>query len=177
MHATRTLTRRPARAAKEAATGPPGRPRESRRLSAHAGRWSVEHWKTATALWVLLVAVAVTTGALVGARMLTNAQMSTGETARAEQMLADAGFDTPASEAVIVRSETRRKSPDARASVAEVYSSGSASSAAARAFDSSSTANDDVTQTRRLSQLHARAGQVLFSFWKRSSATIPSCRS
>jgi len=76
-------------------------------LAARAGRWSANHWKTAVALWVAFVAVAVVLGMTVGTHTLSAAEQATGESARAEQLLGSAGFDTPAAESVIVRSETR----------------------------------------------------------------------
>src|SRR6266511_1489518 len=73
-------------------------------LAARAGRWSAAHWKTAVAVWVAFVAVAIGVGTSVGTHKLSMSEQSTGETARAEQILASAGFKTPASEAVLVRS-------------------------------------------------------------------------
>ncbi len=76
-------------------------------LAARAGRWSAAHWKTAVAVWVAFVAVAIGVGTSVGTHKLSMSEQSTGETARAEQILASAGFKTPASEAVLVRSHNR----------------------------------------------------------------------
>jgi RND superfamily putative drug exporter len=73
-------------------------------LAARAGRWSAAHWKTALAVWVAFVVVAIGVGTSVGTHKLSLSEQSTGETARAEQILAGAGFKTPASEAVLVRS-------------------------------------------------------------------------
>src|SRR5436309_1658331 len=80
---------------------------DSFNLAARAGRWSAAHWKTAVAVWVAFVAVAIVVGTSVGTHKLSMSEQSTGETARAEQILASAGFQTPASEAVLVRSKTR----------------------------------------------------------------------
>ncbi|MFL5929274.1 MAG: MMPL family transporter [Gaiellaceae bacterium] len=88
-------------------------------IAARAGRWSSAHWKTATFGWLALVAAAVAIGSLVGTRRLTDAESSQGETARAQQILAGAGFDDSAGEAVLVESKGRAK-PDAVA--AEVRS-------------------------------------------------------
>jgi RND superfamily putative drug exporter len=88
----------------------PSRPeREPSRynLAARAARWSAAHWKTAVALWIALVAVAIGLGTAVGTHELSLSEQSTGETARAEQILASAGFKTPAAESVLVRSSTR----------------------------------------------------------------------
>jgi uncharacterized membrane protein YdfJ with MMPL/SSD domain len=76
-------------------------------FAARAARWSAEHWKTAVAVWVAFVAVAIGLGMTVGTHTLSVSEQSTGETARAEQILASAGFKTPASESVLVRSSTR----------------------------------------------------------------------
>src|SRR2546430_1451484 len=76
-------------------------------FAARAGRWSAGHWKTAVALWVAFVAVAIGLGTTLGTHTLSASEQATGEAARAEQLLGSAGFDTPAAESVIVRSETR----------------------------------------------------------------------
>jgi RND superfamily putative drug exporter len=76
-------------------------------IAARAARWSAAHWKTAVAIWIALVAVAIGLGTTVGTHMLTASEQATGETARAEQILTSAGFKTPASESVLVRSSTR----------------------------------------------------------------------
>jgi putative drug exporter of the RND superfamily len=90
-------------------------------LAARAGRWSVEHWKSATVFWIVLVVVAVAAGRVAGTHKLTDSEQATGETARAEQILAGAGFATPANEAVLVRSSTLTAAdPAFRASVRAV---------------------------------------------------------
>jgi hypothetical protein len=90
-------------------------------FAARAGRWSAAHWKTATALWLLFVVVAVVLGRVAGTHKLSDAEQSTGETARAEQILASAGFGTPAYESVLVRSSTVTASdPAFRAAVHSV---------------------------------------------------------
>ena len=72
-------------------------------LAARAGRWSAAHWKAATLGWLLLVAGAVALGVGVGTKTLTDVEQSNGETARAEQILADAGIKPAASESVLVQ--------------------------------------------------------------------------
>jgi len=76
-------------------------------FAARAARWSALHWKTAVAVWIAFVAVAIGLGTTFGTQMLSVSEQSTGETAQAEQILASAGFKTPASESVLVRSSTR----------------------------------------------------------------------
>src|SRR3954462_10308982 len=91
----------------------------SRNFAARAGRWSANHWKTAVALWIALVAVAVVLGMRVGTTTRSAADQATGEAARAEQLLGSAGFDTPAAESVIVRSGTRSVADPAFRSTAQ----------------------------------------------------------
>src|SRR4051794_14268177 len=83
-------------------------------MTARAARWSAAHWKTATALWLAFVAAAVVLGGMAGSKQLDDVESSTGETARAEAILADAGFRTPASEAVLVQSRTGDVAHEAR---------------------------------------------------------------
>jgi RND superfamily putative drug exporter len=73
-------------------------------LAARAGRWSAEHWKTATLGWVAFVVSAVALGQAVGIVNLTDSEQGTGETARAQAVLARAGFKTPAGESVLIKS-------------------------------------------------------------------------
>jgi uncharacterized membrane protein YdfJ with MMPL/SSD domain len=75
-------------------------------LAERAGRWSAAHWKSATAVWVVFVAVAIAVGAVAGTRTLTDSEQSDGEAARAAQMLAAAGFHNRADESVLVQSRT-----------------------------------------------------------------------
>ena len=92
-------------------------------IAGRMGRWSAAHWKTATFGWLALVAIALVAGQTVGTRMLTNAEMSQDGSARAETILARAGFEPPASEVVLVQSGTSRPGdPAFRAAVADVTS-------------------------------------------------------
>jgi putative drug exporter of the RND superfamily len=81
-------------------------------IAARAGRWSAAHWKTATFGWLALVVAAVAVGSLVGTKPLTDAEGSQGETARAQQILARAGWDNSAGEAVLVHANSSVR-PDA----------------------------------------------------------------
>ena len=76
-------------------------------FAARAARWSALHWKTAIAIWIAFVAIAIGLGRTMGTHELSVSESSTGETARGEQILASAGFDTPAAESVLVRSSSR----------------------------------------------------------------------
>jgi RND superfamily putative drug exporter len=93
----------------------------SRNLAARAGRWSATHWKTATAIWIVVVLAAIAAGSMAGTHKLSDAEQATGETARAEQILGSAGFSTPASESVLVKSPTLTAAdPAFRSAVASV---------------------------------------------------------
>jgi hypothetical protein len=74
-------------------------------LAARAGRWSAEHWKTATFGWLALVAVAAILGMMAGINKLTDDEQGTGETATAQQILADSDFRRPATESVLIQSK------------------------------------------------------------------------
>jgi RND superfamily putative drug exporter len=80
-------------------------------FAARAGRWSAAHWKIATFGWLALVVAAVALGSMAGTRKLTDVENAQGETARAEKILANAGFDKSATEAVLVQSRGGAK-PD-----------------------------------------------------------------
>jgi len=94
---------------------------ERQNLAARAGRWSAAHWKTATFAWIAFVIAAVAIGRAAGIVMLSDAEQSTGQAARAQAMLAGAGFSQPAAENVLVRSTTRTVAdPAFRATVERV---------------------------------------------------------
>jgi RND superfamily putative drug exporter len=93
----------------------------SHNLAARAGRWSAAHWKTATVLWLVFVVVAIVLGRAAGTVKLTDSEQGTGETARAQAILAQAGFKTPASENVLVESKSLTAgAPAFRATVGDV---------------------------------------------------------
>ncbi len=75
-------------------------------LAARAGRWSAAHWKTATFGWLALVLAAVVAGSVAGTVGLTDAENANGQSAKAERILAHAGFDNSAGESVIVQSKS-----------------------------------------------------------------------
>src|SRR4029077_3033367 len=80
-------------------------------LAARAGAWSAAHWKTATFGWLVLVAAAVILGPMAGTKQLTDAEQSTGETARAERILADAVFRDRVGERVLVQAKRAGADP------------------------------------------------------------------
>ena len=75
-------------------------------LAGRAGRWSAAHWKTAAFGWIAIAALAAAVGSAVSVKELRNSDMANGESARAERMLEQAGFNLPATESVLVQSRT-----------------------------------------------------------------------
>src|SRR6187200_349200 len=78
----------------------------TRNLAARAGRWSASHWKTATFGWLAFAIASVVIGSAAGVVELKDSQTASGETARAERMLEQAGFKTPMTESVLIQSRT-----------------------------------------------------------------------
>jgi RND superfamily putative drug exporter len=76
-------------------------------VTARAARWSAAHWKTATVLWLAFAMAAVALGTVAGSKKLSDTETATGETARAETILQQAGFKRPAGESVLVQSRAR----------------------------------------------------------------------
>jgi RND superfamily putative drug exporter len=75
-------------------------------LAGRAGRWSAAHWKTATFGWLAFALAAVVLGSAAGVVELADSETASGETARAERMLEEAGFQTPMTESVLIQSRT-----------------------------------------------------------------------
>ena len=74
-------------------------------LAGRAGRWSAAHWKTATFGWFAFAIVCVVVGSMVGTPKMTEREYASGQAAKAEAMLAWAGFKTPATESVLIQSK------------------------------------------------------------------------
>jgi RND superfamily putative drug exporter len=77
----------------------------TRNLAARAGGWSARHWRRATFGWLAFAAAAIVLGGWVGTKELSDADMASGEAGTALRILADAGFETPATESVLVQSK------------------------------------------------------------------------
>jgi RND superfamily putative drug exporter len=75
-------------------------------LAGRAGNWSATHWKTATAVWLAFVVGAFVIGGAVGSNKLADSDTGSGETARAQAILKEAGFERPANESVLVQGRT-----------------------------------------------------------------------
>jgi uncharacterized membrane protein YdfJ with MMPL/SSD domain len=90
-------------------------------LAGRAGRWSAAHWKTAAFGWIAFAVAAVFLGGAVGVKQLKDSDMASGEAARAERILEQAGFKIPATESVLVQSKTSTvDSPAFNATVASL---------------------------------------------------------
>ena len=83
----------------------PSKPHRS--LAARMGRWSANHWKTATFGWLFLVVVAFGLGGMVGTKNIDTNTSGPGQSGRMDRIL-DAGFKQPAAENVLVQSSTVR---------------------------------------------------------------------
>jgi RND superfamily putative drug exporter len=68
------------------------------------GRWSADHWKTATFGWLAFVLVAFGLGGMVGTRNIDNAS-GPGESGRMDKIL-EVGFKQPAAEHVLIQSRS-----------------------------------------------------------------------
>jgi RND superfamily putative drug exporter len=75
-------------------------------LAARLGGWSVLHRKTAIFGWLFFVVVATLIGSAVGQLQMTQDEYAAGDSARALSILQQAGIKQPASEMVLVHSDT-----------------------------------------------------------------------
>ncbi|MFF5338120.1 MMPL family transporter [Streptomyces sp. NPDC013181] len=75
-----------------------------RNLAARIGVWSAHHRKTAILGWLLFVVLAAGIGGASGMVEMTDAENAAGDSARAEQILSDAGLAHRAGELVMVSS-------------------------------------------------------------------------
>jgi RND superfamily putative drug exporter len=93
-----------------------------RNLAARMGRWSADHWKTATFGWLAFVIVAFGLGGMFGMQSIDPNKPGPGESGRMEAIL-DAGFQQPAGESVLVLSRSLQATdPAFRAVVEDVVS-------------------------------------------------------
>src|SRR5205823_13472864 len=91
-----------------------------RNLAARMGTWSAAHWKTATLGWLALVLLAFAVGGQVGTKQADPTKAGPGQSGRMDRIL-DAGFNVPASESVLIQSNsTRAGTPAFDAAVKDV---------------------------------------------------------
>ena len=89
-------------------------------IAALIGGWSVRHRVLAVVGWLVFVAVAAGLGSMSGQQQMTQDQYATGDSARAIQILDEAGLQTPAQELVLVTGGGPATSPATRAAVTDV---------------------------------------------------------
>ncbi|HEY6654319.1 MAG TPA: MMPL family transporter [Solirubrobacterales bacterium] len=76
-------------------------------IAARAGHWSATHRKKAIGIWVAFVVVGLIGGGSVGQRTLTDAESGVGESKAADLTLDKKGPKDPASESVLIRSNSQ----------------------------------------------------------------------
>ena len=76
---------------------------QSHNLAARMGRWSADHWKTATFGWLAFVIVAFGLGGMAGTKTIDPNTAGPGESGRMDRIL-EAGFKRPADESVLIQS-------------------------------------------------------------------------
>jgi uncharacterized membrane protein YdfJ with MMPL/SSD domain/pimeloyl-ACP methyl ester carboxylesterase len=76
-----------------------------RNLAARMGRWSANHWKTATFGWLALVVIAFGLGGMVGTKNPDPNTAGPGQSGRMDRILHE-GFKRPAAENVLIQSST-----------------------------------------------------------------------
>ncbi|MDX6715036.1 MAG: hypothetical protein QOH30_1594, partial [Baekduia sp.] len=76
-------------------------------LAQRAARWSAEHRSAAISGWLVLVLASVVVGSAVGTKHIAPADLGNGQSRQGDQILAGAGFDDRADEAVLVQARGR----------------------------------------------------------------------
>jgi len=74
---------------------------KSNNLAARMGRWSANHWKTATFGWLAFVLVVFALGGMAGTKSIDQNEPGPGESGRMENIL-DEGFKQPVGESVLI---------------------------------------------------------------------------
>jgi uncharacterized membrane protein YdfJ with MMPL/SSD domain len=74
-------------------------------LAARIGRWSADHWKTATFGWLAFVVVAFALGGMAGTKTIDPNAPGPRESGRMDRIL-DEGFERPADESVLIQSRS-----------------------------------------------------------------------
>src|ERR671925_2206419 len=73
-------------------------------LAARAGRWSANNWKKAFFGWLVFAVLALVIGVAAGHKQIADSETASGEAAKAQRILEQAGFKAPATESVLVQS-------------------------------------------------------------------------
>jgi RND superfamily putative drug exporter len=72
-------------------------------LAARAGRWSAQNWKKAFFGWLLFAIAALVIGMAAGHKQIPDSETASGEAAKAQRILEQAGFKAPATESVLIQ--------------------------------------------------------------------------
>jgi uncharacterized membrane protein YdfJ with MMPL/SSD domain len=91
---------------------------KSNNLAARMGRWSANHWKTATFGWLAFVLVVFALGGMAGTKTIDANEPGPGESGRMERIL-DEGFKQPVGENVLIQHNTLRATDPAFVAVIE----------------------------------------------------------
>ena len=92
-------------------------PTKPNNLAARMGRWSADHWKTATFGWLAFVLVAIVLGGAIGTNFIDPNEPGPGESGRMDRIL-DAGFKQPAGESLFIEHPSLRTTdPDFTAAI------------------------------------------------------------
>jgi uncharacterized membrane protein YdfJ with MMPL/SSD domain len=78
---------------------------QSPSLAARIGRWSADHWKTATFGWLAFVVVAFALGGMAGTKTIDPNAPGPRESGRMDRILEE-GFERPADESVLIQSRS-----------------------------------------------------------------------
>jgi uncharacterized membrane protein YdfJ with MMPL/SSD domain len=74
---------------------------KSNNLAARMGRWSANHWKSATFGWLAFVLIAFALGGMAGTKSIDQNEPGPGESGQMEKIL-DEGFKQPVGESVLI---------------------------------------------------------------------------
>jgi RND superfamily putative drug exporter len=90
-------------------------------VAARAGRWSANNWKKAFFGWLIVAVAALVLGVAAGHRQIADSDTASGEAAKAQRMLEQADFKTPATESVLIQNtDARASDPAFRAAIGTV---------------------------------------------------------
>src|ERR671924_589625 len=74
-------------------------------LAARAGRWSANNWKKAFFGWLIIAVAALAVGTAAGHKQIADSETASGEAAKAQRILEQADFKTPATESVLIQNQ------------------------------------------------------------------------
>src|ERR671932_227247 len=93
----------------------------SMNLAARAGRWSANNWKKAFFGWLIVAVAALFLGMTVGHKQIADSETASGEAAKAQRILEQAGFKAPATESVLIQNRGQRaEDPSFRSAIGVV---------------------------------------------------------